>query len=438
MDELIARNFAEAERPARRRMGPEDALGLVDAETPGLSAEESERRAIELLQKGGFWRSAAVLCGRRIASSANADGTSRLSADEIMWTWSVRLDALCKLGMWRIAESEVNGLGEFEGARFRVSVAEEEREEEKLRMVDRGESRTSISSISSTSRPRKQRTRNLLAFDLRLAAARIPAGLGDLDTALGTIARIEWDCANELRYAREAGSGPEEPRAEEEAAWTRRILECRLLTASLLLSPSPTSSTTSAPNSPIPSGASIPPSDPINASSILFSILSSPDLKVVDINGRLRKATMETVARLALQLGALERAAGLSEALAKEWPDDARGGALNSALERLLNGDAETALGILSPWANETDPTIQTMLSISHLYAAKPSIEGAMGTASAVPDNVLAVSPAMIFNLATLYELVDGSGERKKGLVRRVVANGAGEGAAVVAGFKLG
>lgn len=475
--DLIARTFqasVSGNAPQRAQLSVQDALSKASAQlvtNASQSPLELSKRAMWIAFDEKYYRTAAELAAGRVSSASSTatgplgEAMSALSATELMETWWIRIVSLCRLGMHRLADAELERLGSFETDRFRVVLSPSEESElagsqpptGQLR-IGRPDSSGSMSSVSGrVIQQQRRRTRNVVLFQLRLAAARLPAFLGDIDAALSNIARIEFDCSKELDYLRQRGiggssangsagtlptSGHGNTTSEDlQSTWIHRILACRFQTCAILLMPSTSPSVVAA------AGGIATGSDPINAVGVLASIVSSPLLKEVDTHsGEIEQMVSTALGRLLLQIGDVDSAARLFATIEQKHPGDTRTNTLHKALLAIGSGDPLQAIALLQPWAAAqqsgqapVDPAIANALAIAYLYhPTAPSLGSAIATASVIPTRAMLSEPALLFNLATLNELADSGVERKQRILANVVASGATDDSALVGSFKLG
>ncbi|KAI9023356.1 hypothetical protein DFJ74DRAFT_706220 [Hyaloraphidium curvatum] len=353
------------------------------------------------LAREGEWRACAEACARiiRSAPAGTAQDGSPLSyvpPAALMDAWRLRVLALCRMGMHRLADAEMERLGDIESDRFRVPL------------------------------PAGNGTRSAVAFGLRLAAARLPALLGDTDGSIAAVAKLEWDCCKELQYLKRSDAPPPRDAEDDPATWAERILSCRTATAALLLSPT------------APPGSPAPAADHAAAASVLYSVLSSPLLATIDPTGTRAKSAGTLLARVLAQAGDLRSASQLLPQLAAMAPPDPRGDAISLALLRLASDEPLAAADLLSPLARAGDPAAANALAVSYLYSQPPSLPSALAALHAVPPDVLSKEPAAVHNLATLSELADAAANRKAGVLRAVAGARALDDVALLGALKMG
>ncbi|KAJ1555302.1 Trafficking protein particle complex subunit 12, partial [Cladochytrium tenue] len=383
-----------------------------------LTAADAERvhglrRALAALLRARAWRAAAELARVRLVGLAAVDtvavapadlpSAAQALVDDIMQLWLVRLVALERLRRADIARAELGRLGDLDASALRY------------------DAHPQLFPPTSTA---AALSGSMVSFELRVFAARLPALLGSPADAVARLYRLVLEAKRATLACRpDVGTADVDAGAQ----WCARASQLQLLIATLYADMKDFRLALAV----LDGVAHTHPHDPD-----LHSALARLYLQYGNVDAARR--CFDHVELL------LAPASGPADAIAVDATDPATdSAAAATALPRrpdLVHANRAFAAMSAGEWASarghlfaQLDARPGRAGAASNLAAAQ-LYAGSVGRALASLESlavelpaVAANSPHVLFNLATLFDLVDASADRKRRALVGVVAPAAGD-----------
>ncbi|KAJ1568549.1 Trafficking protein particle complex subunit 12 [Cladochytrium tenue] len=400
-----------------------------------LTAADAERvhgprRALAALLRARAWRAAAELARIRLVGLTAADAAAVAPADlpsaaqalvdDIMQLWLVRLVALERLRRADVARAELARLDDFDAPALRYDAYPQ------------------LFPSASTATDRRG---SMVSFELRVFAARLPALLGSPADAVARLYRLVLEAK---RKSLNCQPNIDAADVDAGAQWRARASQLQLLIATLYADMKDFRLAVAV----LDGVARAHPRDPD-----LHSALARMYLQYGNVDAA--RSCFDRVERLLAPVPQAEDNGGPADAPGADTADAATVDAAGSATDPAAAAAAATALPrrpdlvhanrafaamSAGEWASarghlfaQLDARPGRAGAASNLAAAQ-LYAGSVGRALASLESlavelpaVAANSPHVLFNLATLFDLVDASADRKRRALVGVVAPAAGD-----------